>query len=181
MKVSSKDLIQDLIERTQKSIQEAEKFKLLSDKELNTRNSSDSWSILECLEHLNLYGDFYLPEIENRMLVSNSKNVTVFNSGMLGNYFAKIMLPREKLNTMKTFKDKNPIHSVLDKKCIDRFIQQQRKILGLLDIACHKNLTKIKTSISISKWIKLRLGDTFRVVIYHNVRHIAQANKIDLR
>lgn len=115
------------------------------------------------------------------MLKSNRKSTPIFKSGILGNYFAKTMLPKEKLNKMKTFKDKNPINSTLDKKCIDRFILQQQKILELLDIARNKDLSKIKTSISISKWIKLKLGDTFRVIIYHNERHIVQSNKIASR
>ncbi|WP_025666369.1 DinB family protein [Aquimarina megaterium] len=178
MKIVSKELLQDLVERTRKNINEAEKYNQLPIEKLNWRNTPESWSILECLEHLNLYGDFYLPEIENRMLTSKRKNVPVFTSGLLGNYFAKMMLPREKLNTMKTFKDKDPINSDLDKRCIDRFIAQQHKTLELLDMARNKDLSKIKTSISISKWITLKLGDTFRVLIYHNQRHIAQCNKI---
>lgn len=40
------------------------------------------------------------------------------------------------------------------------------------------DLNKTKTAISISKWFKLKLGDTFKVVIYHNERHIAQARKV---
>ena len=40
------------------------------------------------------------------------------------------------------------------------------------------NLDKIKTAISISKLIRLKLGDTFRVLIYHNERHIKQAEKV---
>lgn len=178
MKIASKDLLQNLIERTKQNIMEAEKFNLLPIATLNKRNSPESWSILECLEHLNLYGDFYLLEIEKRMETSTTESATIFTSGFLGNYFAKSMLPKEKLNTMKTFKDKNPIHSVLNKTHIDRFIQQQQKTLELLNIAKDKNLNTIKTSISISKWIKLKLGDTFRVIIYHNERHIVQANKI---
>ncbi len=180
MRVSSKDLINDLVLRTQKSINEAEQFYQLSLEQLNYRDATDSWSILECLEHLNLYGDFYLPEIESKMKNSTSNASKTFNSGWLGNYFAKSMLPREKLNKMKTFKDKNPIGTMLDKKCIDRFIDQQKVILGLLDMAVDKDLNKIKTTISISRWIKLRLGDTFRVLIYHNERHILQANKIQV-
>ncbi|WP_106792199.1 DinB family protein [Aquimarina sp. Aq78] len=178
MKITSKDLLLDLVERTRKNINEAEKYNQLSIEKLNWKNTPESWSILECLEHLNLYGDYYLPEIEDRMLRSKRKNASVFKSGLLGNYFAKMMLPREKLNTMKTFKDKNPINNDLDEKCIDRFIAQQHKTLELLDIARNKDLSKIKTSISISKWIKLKLGDTFRVLIYHNQRHIVQCNRI---
>ena len=65
------------------------------------------------------------------------------------------MLPKEKLNKMKTFKDKNPIGSELDKKTIERFITQQEQILNLLDKSKEIDLNKTKTAISISKLIKL--------------------------
>ena len=178
MTIKSEQLIQDLIERTRKNINQAEKFNSLSTEKLNWRIGQDSWSILECFEHLNLYGDFYIPEIKNRIESSKTLSKENFKSGILGDYFAKSMLPKEKLNKMKTFKDKNPIGSGLNKRTIERFINQQEQLLNLLDKSKEIDLNKIKTAISISKWIKLKLGDTFRVVIYHNDRHIVQANKI---
>jgi hypothetical protein len=48
----------------------------------------------------------------------------------------------------------------------------------LLDKAKNVSLGKTKTGISISKLIKLKLGDTFRFVIYHNIRHIEQAKRV---
>jgi hypothetical protein len=50
-------------------------------------------------------------------------------------------------------------------------------MLSLLEQAKSVNLQKIKASITLSKFIKLRLGDVFRVVIYHNERHLEQAFK----
>lgn len=181
MTIASEKLIQDLIESTQININQAQKLHTLSIENLNWRAEKDSWSILECFEHLNLYGDFYIPEIKSR--IENSKTVPEknFKSGILGNYFAKSMLPKEKLNKMKTFKDKNPIDSTLYKTNIDRFISQQEEILNLLDQSRKIDLNKTKTSISISKLIKLKIGDTFRVVVYHNKRHIMQAEKIQNR
>jgi hypothetical protein len=38
-----------------------------------------------------------------------------------------------------------------------------------------RHQVQIKTSISISSFIKLRLGDTLRLVVYHNWRHLIQA------
>lgn len=172
---SSEALINDLIARTRVNLQEAQTLKDQPLDALNWRRHSMSWSTLECIEHLNLYGDFYLPEISRRITKSNHAPATDFQTGWLGDYFAKSMLPREKLNKMKTFKDKNPLGSNLDKNAIDRFIQQQEKTLELLEQARNTDLTKTKTAISISKWIKLRLGDTFRVVVYHNQRHLRQA------
>lgn len=178
MSIKAADLIAELIETIRRHLNQAEYFKQLPLQQLNQRPGPESWSILECLEHLNLYGDFYLPELEKRIDLSNFPPEPYFNSGWLGNYFANSMLPKEKLNKMKTFKDKNPLGSKLDKSAIDRFIGQQKKLLELLERSRKISLTKTRTSISISSWVQLRLGDTFRFIINHDQRHIVQAIKV---
>jgi len=171
-------LIDNLVERTKNNLNRAQQFLELPDEDLNFKPTAKSWSILECIEHLNLYGDFYLPEIEQRMQHSKHKGNGEFKSGWLGNYFANAMLPKEKLNTMSTFKSMNPAGSDLTKETLHKFIRQQQQMLTLLLQAQSVCLTKTKTSITISNWIKLRLGDTFRVVIYHNQRHLLQAERV---
>lgn len=178
MKTESEILISQLVLETTKIIDFATQLKLLLDSELNKRIDENSWSILECLEHLNLYGDFYLLEIYNKMNQSKIPQQKYFKSGILGNYFAKSMIPKENLNKMKTLKMMNPIFTNRNKNVIDIFINQQNEILNLLEIAKSKNLEKIKTNISISKLIKIRLGDTFRFIINHNLRHIQQIRNI---
>ena len=170
-------LLEDLKKRTLEVIKGVENYLTLDDKTLNFKPSEESWSILECVEHLNRCGDFYLPEIRQRIAESKSKPEE-FKPGLLGDYFAKSMLPKEKLNKMKTFKVMNPAGSKLDRKVLEKFIGQQKTTLELLEKAALVSLTKTKTSISISSWIKLRLGDTLRVVIYHNQRHLVQAEKV---
>lgn len=178
MKFTTEKLIEDLIARTKEHMNTITKMESHSDETLNWKANQESWSILENLEHLNRYGDFYLPEIERRIAQSTFQPSEEFKSGILGNYFAKSMLPKEKLNKMKTFSDMNPINSDLDRSTIAKFLTQQRTILDLLDASRQINLTKVKTSISISKFIKLRLGDTFRVIVYHNYRHMVQIQNV---
>lgn len=176
--MKSEVLIAELIERTKQYLIKAEEFKSLEMDQLNWKAGQEIWSILECIEHLNLYGDFYLPEIDLRISRANHEAEADFRPGFLGDYFAKSMLPKEKLNKMKTFKSKNPNGSKLNKATITRFLEQQQKMLELLDKARRVSLNKTKAAISISSLIKLKLGDTFRFVIYHNERHMVQADKI---
>lgn len=178
MKIQTEVLVTDLMNRIKQLIVEAEALKEKSEEQLNHKQHAESWSVLECLEHLNLYGRFYLPEIEKYIKLRKGKSDPVFKSGWLGNYFANSMLPKEKLNKMKTFKNMNPLNSKLDKKVIDEFISQQQQMLRLLEESRKVNLNKTRTAISISKLIKLKLGDTFRFVIYHNQRHMVQALRI---
>jgi hypothetical protein len=177
MKINSLVLLQNLKEMTLNHLQSAKEWKELPLDTLQKRPKENAWNALECLEHLNFYGDFYLIEIEKQLKNSSKPSQKYFHSGILGNYFAKMMVPKEKGGKMKTFKEMNPMGQKLDQSVIEKFIFQQEKMLELLDLATHKNLTKIKTSISITNWIKLRIGDTFRVVINHNERHMQQARK----
>ena len=178
MKIETSQLLQQLTAQVKNHMQYAESLEKQSEKSLNARLTPDSWSVLECIEHLNRYGKFYLPEIEKRINASHSGPELQFKSGLLGNHFAESMLPKAKLNRMKTFKNMNPIHSKLDRNVLLTFINQQNKLLTLLADAEKVSLNKTKTSISISNLIKLKLGDTFRFLIYHNERHIQQAQRV---
>lgn len=177
MKFDKETLIQDLAEQTRINLNEAERLLALPLEALNKRAAEGKWSALECVEHLNRYGDFYMPEISQRIANAKVETEGQFKSGLLGQYFAEMMKPRPKLNTMNTLKMMNPIGSDLDESTLKKFITQQKQTLELLNKSREVSLTKTKTAISISKLIKLRLGDTFRVVIYHNNRHILQALK----
>lgn len=178
MSIDTLVLIKELNRLTTSFIAKAKVWKELPLENLNARQSSESWSVLECLEHLNLYGDFYIPEIKKQIANTPYKNTaTHFNSGKLGNYFANSMQPQPKMKKMATFADKNPKGSQLNKNTIERFIQQQEEMLVLLKAGKGVNLTKTKTKCTLPI-IKFRLGDTFRFVIYHNHRHIVQAEGV---
>lgn len=176
--MQSEKLIQSLIEQTRQIINQVEKLKESDLQTLTWKSSPTSWCILECLEHLNLYGDFYLPKMEDKIKNSTTISETSFTSGLLGGYFAKSMLPKEKLNKMKTFKDKNPLNSKLDKSVIEKFNSQQVKLLNLLNESRNVNLNKVKIETSISSLIKLKLGDTFQFLINHILRHLKQIERI---
>ena len=176
--MQAEELLDKLITLTKENRDEVQGFKNLTIQELNFKEDKESWSILECIEHLNRYGDFYIPEIGIQLEKSKFKKAEIYKTGFFGNYFANSMLPKEKVNKMKTFKSMNPIHSKIDKKVLDKFIQQQETMLKLLIKAKATDINKVKTAISITPLIRLRLGDTFKVVIFHNWRHLIQAKKL---
>ena len=175
----SDQLIEDLLIKTREATEEAKGFKLLSTEQLNFKKNKDAWSILECIEHLNLYGDYYLEAIEKSILLQkNNSNSSIFKSGIIGNYFANLMRVKDgKIKKLRSPKDKNPANSHLTISTIDRFLKQQEKLVSLLQQATIVDLNKNKVSLSISRHIKLRLGDTFRFFVYHIERHILQAKR----
>ncbi|WP_020568624.1 DinB family protein [Neolewinella persica] len=174
------DLLQKLTERTEANLAAGQEFLALESSTLHQRPRPDAWNALECLAHLNHYGDFYLPEIQTRIKeTKHDQPADTFTSSWLGNKFAAGMKPGEKTREITTFKSADPRNSekILNHDTVQEFIRQQEEILKLLQQARSVNLTRTKTGISISNLIKLRLGDTLRVVIYHNWRHVVQAQR----
>ena len=143
----------------------------------------DSWSASQCLEHLNIYGRYYLPAIEKAILIAQkkgSKSQATFKSGWLGNYFYNLMKPKN--DGSISSKMKAPKHSIPPpehdaKSIVAEFIDQQEKILQLLEQARNVNIAHIRIPISIMQWLRLKLGDTFLFLIAHNERHIAQLER----
>lgn len=180
MQTDSNTLIEELLAITERATNAAKKFKDLTPQQMNYRISVDKWSILQCIEHLNLYGDFYLPEIEKQVLANKGlAKSSQFKSGIIGNYFANLMRIRNgNMKKMKSPKDKIPTSSELTITTVERFLKQQERLKLLLVQARSIDLTKTKVPISLTKFIRLRLGDTFRFFIYHIERHISQAESI---
>src|SRR5690606_19891284 len=114
--------------------------------------SPGAWSVLECIEHLNRYGDYYLPEIEKSIMSQPRTGPDAnFRSGWLGNYFANLMRVKEqKLKKMKSPADKNPAGAALNALVLDRFLKQQDRLVQLLSDARNVNLIKAKVPISIA-------------------------------
>jgi len=55
---------------------------------------------------------------------------------------------------------------------------EQIILLELLNQSRNVSLNKVKIDTSISSLIKLKLGDTFRFVINHHIRHLKQIENI---
>jgi len=181
MKATQKDVIRELSAITTRIVESATSYILLDDSMLFEHLAPQKWSMAECLEHLNLYGDFYIPVI--RDFISQHSDVhprRVFQSGFWGNYFAKSMKVNQAgtpAMKMKTFKDKNPIGMTIDRSVLERFIRQQENYLELLTLADRIDINLNGIPITITGLIRLRLGDALRFTIYHNERHWIQAER----
>lgn len=138
----------------------------------------ETWSVAQILEHLNSYGRIYLPQIDKAISGSQSHREAWFNSGLLGDYFTRMMKPKnvfEVENKMKAFKSHSPENKLNAGIVLDEFVEQQHKLLQLLEMSKLKNLNSIRIPLSITKLVKLKLGDAFRFLIAHEQRHFIQA------
>src|SRR6185369_3918644 len=83
-------------------------FQNLPESALLKTTPEGGWSIAQCLDHLNGYGDHYLTEIRKGIDRSEDDDELVFRSTWLGQYFTKMMDPDSGKRKFKTFKNHIP-------------------------------------------------------------------------
>jgi hypothetical protein len=177
-------LLESLQQQTEQFLQKAVgEWQMLPPEKLAAKVSPEQWSAAQCLEHLNIYGRYYLPAIEKAIQEAKRKGSSAtdnFTSGWLGDYFAKLMRPKpngQLKSKMKAPKNAVPSPAPDPRAMLAEFIDQQEKLLQLLSAAAKVDLNKVRIPISIAPWIRLKLGDTFLFFTAHIERHLLQAER----
>ena len=175
-KIQSQLLINELEAAIRQCITEATFLKSTDPALLLDQPSPGKWSVIQVIEHLNSYDRYYLLAIERSM--KNDKPAReYFKPGWLGNYFTKLMKPTEDgrvVNKMQAPSGHRPPAHLDAFPVITSFIEQQHYFLELLEKARTKDLGSIRVPISLAKFIRLKLGDTFGILVAHKQRHFVQ-------
>lgn len=175
-KYKSVELLNQLQADTRRLILTANLLKTIDPGILQEQPSAGKWSVIQILEHLNSYGNYYLLAIETS-LKQGTPAIEFFKPGWLGNYFTKLMKPRENgtiIYKMSSPKDHRPQDHPDAFPVLNTFLEQQHYLLQLLEVAKSKNIGRVKVPVSLAKFIKLKAGDTFRFLIAHEQRHFVQ-------
>ena len=161
-------------------------LKLVSEKYslevLRQSPAAGKWSVAQVLDHLNGYNRYYIAAIEAKLDKPGQPHAQVtFRAGWLGDYFTKLMLPPiqgKRTVKMKSPKDHEPASFPDPEAMIREFISGQVKLLLLLEKTRGINLGKVRIPVSINRFIRLKLGDTFHFLIAHQQRHFMQMQQI---
>jgi hypothetical protein len=179
------ELIKMLTQITLENKEYVEKrVKKLSEEQINWRPNPGVWNITEVLAHLNSYSEYYhstfSKKIEKTRFTSTKE---AFVSSPLGRSAWKSMKLGNANNVKRKFKAPKGNNPSLDSELIsgnevNRFLNYQDELFQILEKSQSVNLKKVKIPISISKIVRLRLGDALLFVTYHNQRHIQQLTNL---
>jgi hypothetical protein len=177
-KYKTEDLINELKADVHKIIAVAQQMKEEDQAKLVYQHQKEEWSVVQIIEHLNSYNRFYLQQIDRALSKRVDMRNAWFNSSFWGEYFTKTMRPTnifEVKNKMKAMKNHTFPNSLNVNTVFNEFLEHQQKLLQLLEISRDRDLNAIKVPITLSKFIKFKLGDAFRFLVAHEQRHIVQA------
>lgn len=147
--------------------------------QLNREPAPGKWSALQCMAHLNSYASHYLPAFEKAISQSLERKRTFageIKSTWLGKKCIQSVLVAN-TKKMKAPSRHNHRGKIMEKKVIDIFLQHQQRLLQVLEKANQVNLGRTYTRIEIMPLLRLHLGDFLQFFVYHQSRHLAQAER----
>ncbi|QCR24218.1 DinB family protein [Pontibacter sp. SGAir0037] len=145
---------------------------------LNYKPAPESWSILECLEHLNRYSRYYNPALAKAIAKNSGGNyLPTISYSWFGKKSLEMVQPMSS-KKHKTVKHMNPNNSQLGHGTVEEFRQHQEKLLNLLQSAKAANINKKAIPVEFFKLLKLRIGETLEFVVTHQERHLQQALRV---
>lgn len=178
--MTNKELTQQLTEEVQQLIDTIEAINDLNEEVLCAQPQQNKWSLAQIVEHLNTYNRYYIPLISNALQqIREERVLPVVKSGFLGGYFIKTMYAEvvtrgEVPNKMKTVKKHHPGNTLDVNAVLSEFLRAEDQLLGLIGKIGNKDLSRVKVPITLSKYIKISVGDALRFLIAHQIRHRLQ-------
>jgi len=158
----------------------AREFAHLSDAQLRTRPAPGKWSIVECLQHLNLAERYYVRQLQHKTdrlgLVQYNPTDQTLESDWVGRLTLKFLdpksttkLPAPGLVKPRTASDLNPA------EVMSQFLELQTLLRDFLNKLTYLDWNSEKVPTLYGNWLKMRLGDVVRMLVVHTERHLQQA------
>lgn len=153
----------------------------LSEAQLNWKPGPDKWSIAQCLDHLAVAGEKFVPYLTAAIALGREKwpvdTPVVYRPSRLGGWLIKLVVPeaKRKVTAPKVFR---PSATAEIHGSLDRFLRQQEGFLHFVHAAEGLNYNKVKLRSPVTAFMRYSLADAFVIIAVHCRRHLAQARRV---
>lgn len=134
------------------------------------------WSAAECFDHLIVTNKTYIPVFEGITRNYTREGEKAFKNSFIGKFLLKAIHPDapRKVKTSQVF---YPLRSNAGTEIIDEYLNQHDQIKRYMESFREFDLRKIKIKSPMSSIVKYNLGDACKIIIYHDMRHLKQADR----
>ena len=155
-------------------------FGHLNPEQINWKAAADSWSVAQCLDHL-ISGNCEYHPIFDRILKSDYKKTFLHRMPFLPALFGRMMIKVVSPDSQRKFKAPGaarPSSSSIDPQIVDRFIAHQRETLAKMRLLGNSAPAGMIITSPFISVVVYSLLDTFRLIVAHERRHFAQAQRV---
>ena len=150
----------------------------LNSEQLNWRPSPGGWSVGQCLAHLAMANERYLPPIQEALHTRPLSPVSEITPGWFGRWFiANIAEPSPKTRRIRAPKQIQP-ESRVDFIVLGRFLRSNAATRDLILRARDHDVNRIRFANPFVPCVRFTVGTGFEIVSAHERRHLLQAERV---
>jgi hypothetical protein len=152
----------------------------LSDAEFSWRPSPDQWSIGECIDHLNAVARAYLPVLDDG--IADAIRRSLYGSGPFRyNWIGRLHVFLTRPDSWVRGRAQRlflPAPSRSRQEVMAAFRAYQVQYVDRLRQCNGLDLSRARTASPVWRWLPIPLGSAFALLIVHERRHLAQAQRV---
>ena len=152
----------------------------LTEEQFTWRPAAGSWSIAECIDHLNVTARLYLPQLDEGIAEGIRRGLYgegPFTHDLIGRFFVRTMEPPARIS-LKAPASFRPAVQRSRSEIMAAFRAYQVQFVDRLRQASGLDLRRAKVHSPASSWIKMSLNSGFALMAAHERRHLWQAQRV---
>jgi hypothetical protein len=150
----------------------------LSNEELNWQATPGAWSIGQCVEHLCITNEAYLPPMMAALNDKPHAPVEEIAPGWFGGWFIRNFVePSEKGRRVPAPGKIRPASRV-DLAVLDRFLSGNQACRKVILRAGENDVNRIRFWNPLVPGIRFTVGTGFQIIVSHERRHLLQAQRV---
>jgi hypothetical protein len=150
----------------------------LTEEQLNWPPAPGSWSVGQCLEHLCITNEAYLPAITAALKEKPDAPTEQIVPGWFGGWFIRNFVePSPETKRVSAPAKIRPTARV-GLTVLDRFLSGNQAVRKLIAAAQDKDVNRIRFWNPFIKGIRFTVGTGFEIIACHERRHLLQAQRV---
>ena len=150
----------------------------LTEDQLNWQPGPGAWSIGQCLEHLCIGGELYLPPIAEALAGKPAAPVPDITPGWLGRWFIRSFIEPSPQTKRAQAPKKIVPGSRVELAVLDRFVRGNQAIRDMVRRAAEHDVNRIRFRNPFLPVLRFTVGTGFEILSGHERRHLLQAEQV---
>jgi hypothetical protein len=150
----------------------------LSSKQTNWKPSDNLWSVGQCLQHLYITNEVYLPAISKALEDRPRSPVQEITPGWFGRWFIRNYIEPSTQRRRTKAPAKIAPGPQVDPAVLDLFLRSNDAVRGLVRRAGAYDINRVRFRNPLAPLVRFTVGTGLEIIWRHQRRHLLQAERI---
>lgn len=155
-----------------------ELFAKRTTEQLNWQPGPRAWSMGQCLEHLCITNEIYVPAISAALADKPDSPVQEITPGWMGRWFIRSFIEPSPVTKRASAPKKIVPSSHVELSVLDRFLRSNMGVRELIRNAGSYDVNRIRFINPFLPLVRFTVGTGLKIICGHQRRHLLQADRV---